>query len=59
MKNLQSLLETSEKITIEFNDDKFWVKITFGQSCAIYANEDLIAALQKLDDVILEFVNNK
>jgi len=59
MKNLQSLLETGEKITIEFVEGKFWVKVTFGQSCAIYANKDLIAALQKLDDVILEFVNHE
>lgn len=59
MKNLQSLLEIGEKITIEFDEGKFWVKITFGQSCAIHANEDLIAALQKLDDVILEFVNHE
>lgn len=59
MKNLQSLLETGEKITIEFEEGKFWVKVTFGQSCAIHANEDLIAALQKLDDVILEFVNHE
>jgi hypothetical protein len=58
MKNLKTLLEAGEKITIEFTSAGFWAEITFGESLAMCGNADLITALQKLDD-ICETINEK
>jgi hypothetical protein len=58
MKNLQSLLENGEKITIEFTGGGFWAEITFGDSLATCASRDMVTALQKLDD-ICETINKE